>query len=73
MAYDATIQGWSNALDLRDKETQGHSMRVTELTIRLARRMNMSEDAIVNLRRGALLHDIGKMGVPDSVCSNPTR
>ncbi|MDR3689721.1 MAG: HD domain-containing phosphohydrolase [Fimbriimonas sp.] len=66
-AYDATIEGWSRALDLRDKETEGHSLRVTELTVRLARALGLSEHDIVHIRRGALLHDIGKMGIPDHV------
>jgi PAS domain S-box-containing protein len=66
-AYDATIEGWSRALDLRDKETEGHSQRVTEYTLRLAQAMNVSETALVHVRRGALLHDIGKMGVPDHI------
>jgi PAS domain S-box-containing protein/putative nucleotidyltransferase with HDIG domain len=67
LAYDATIEGWSHALDLRDKETEGHSRRVTEMTITLARAMGMSEADLVHVRRGALLHDIGKMGVPDGI------
>jgi response regulator RpfG family c-di-GMP phosphodiesterase len=64
-SYDATIQGWSQALELRDQETQGHSRRVTELTVNLAVALNYPENKLVNLRRGALLHDIGKMGIPD--------
>ena len=67
LAYDATVEGWSRALDLRDQQTEGHSLRVTEMTMRLARAMGMSEEHIVPIRRGALLHDIGKMGVPDSI------
>ena len=67
LAYDATIVGWSHALDLRDKETEGHTIRVTDKAIKLARAMGMGEDALVHLRRGGLLHDIGKMGVPDSI------
>ncbi|MHC1730444.1 MAG: GAF domain-containing protein [Bacteroidales bacterium] len=70
-AYDATIEGWSRALDLRDKETEGHTVRVTEVAIQLARDMNISEDQIVHLRRGALLHDIGKLGIPDSILLKP--
>lgn len=70
-AYDATIEGWSRALDLRDKETEGHTQRVTEMTIRLARALNVSEDDIVHIRRGALLHDIGKMGIPDHILQKP--
>jgi len=70
-AYDATIEGWSRALDLRDKETEGHCRRVTELTLRLAGRMGMDGDELTPLRRGALLHDIGKMGVPDQILLKP--
>jgi HD-GYP domain-containing protein (c-di-GMP phosphodiesterase class II)/HAMP domain-containing protein len=70
-AYDTTLEGWSRALDLRDKETEGHTERVTDLTVRLARAMGMSEDQLVHVRRGALLHDIGKMGVPDAILFKP--
>jgi PAS domain S-box-containing protein/putative nucleotidyltransferase with HDIG domain len=70
-AYDATIEGWSRALDLRDQETEGHSQRVTELTLRLAESMGFDEEALIHVRRGALLHDIGKMGVPDSILLKP--
>jgi putative nucleotidyltransferase with HDIG domain len=70
-AYDATIEGWSYALDLRDKETEGHTQRVTELTLRLARALGINGEALVHIRRGALLHDIGKMGVPDSILHKP--
>jgi PAS domain S-box-containing protein len=70
-AYDATIEGWSKALDLRDKETEGHTLRVVELTIQLARAKNLSDEDIVHIRRGALLHDIGKMGVPDQILLKP--
>ena len=66
-AYDATIEGWAKALDLKDHETEGHSRRVTELTVRLAVEMGMSGNDLVHVRRGALLHDIGKMGVPDTI------
>ncbi|MBX0328432.1 GAF domain-containing protein [Oscillochloris sp. ZM17-4] len=71
MAYDATIEGWSRALDLRDKETEGHSQRVTELTVRLARFLRVDEESLIHIRRGALLHDIGKMGVPDAILLKP--
>ncbi len=67
MAYDATIEGWSRALDLRDKETEGHTQRVTEMSQHLARSMGINEAELVNMQRGALLHDIGKMGVPDAI------
>ena len=70
-AYDATIEGWSRALDLRDKETEGHTQRVTEMTIKLARRFGFNEEEVLHIRRGALLHDIGKMGVPDNILLKP--
>ena len=66
-AYDSTLEGWAKALELRDKETQGHSVRVTRLTVRLAEAMGIQGEALVNIRRGALLHDIGKMGIPDAI------
>jgi PAS domain S-box-containing protein len=66
-AYDATIEGWSRAMDLRDHETEGHSQRVTELTLKLARAMHVNDSQLTAIRRGALLHDIGKMGIPDSI------
>ena len=71
LAYDTTLEGWSRALELRDMETEGHTQRVTELTMRLARAMGMSEDDLVHVRRGALLHDIGKMGIPDAILLKP--
>ena len=72
-AYDATIEGWSQAMDLRDKETEGHTQRVVQLTLEMARRMGISEDNLVHVRRGALLHDIGKLGVPDNVLLKPDK
>jgi putative nucleotidyltransferase with HDIG domain len=66
-AYDRTMEGWVRALDLRDRETEGHTLRVVEVTLRLARAMGVQEPEITHIRRGALLHDIGKMGVPDSI------
>jgi len=71
LTYDATLEGWSRALDLRDKGTEGHSLRVRGLTVRLARQMGFSEEELVHIGRGALLHDIGKMGVPDSILLKP--
>ncbi|HUX50508.1 MAG TPA: HD domain-containing phosphohydrolase [Spirochaetia bacterium] len=71
LAYDSTIEGWSHAMDLRDKETEGHTQRVTDLTIRLGRRLGLADPELVHLRRGALLHDIGKMGVPDNILLKP--
>jgi HD-GYP domain-containing protein (c-di-GMP phosphodiesterase class II) len=73
LAYEQTIEGWSRALDLRDKETEGHTQRVTELTVRLARRMGIAGEELTHIRRGALLHDIGKMGVPDRILLKPDR
>jgi len=70
-AYDTTLEGWSKALDLRDKETEGHSQRVTDMTIKIARKMGVSDAELVHVRRGALLHDIGKMGVPDNILLKP--
>jgi len=72
-AYDTTIEGWSRALDLRDKETEGHTQRVTELTVKLARRARMSEAELLHVKRGALLHDIGKMGIPDHILLKPDK
>ncbi|MGB8980885.1 MAG: HD domain-containing phosphohydrolase [Anaerolineales bacterium] len=66
-SYESTLEGWATALDLRDKETEGHSQRVTALTLQLARAIGMSREQLTSLRQGALLHDIGKMGVPDSI------
>ncbi len=71
MAYNATIEGWSRALDLRDKETEGHTLRVTDTTERLARLYNLPENQIKYIRWGSLLHDIGKMGVPDGILLKP--
>jgi hypothetical protein len=70
-AYEATIEGWARALDLRDKETEGHSRRVTEMTMALARTMGFGPKELEHVRRGALLHDIGKMGIPDSILLKP--
>jgi response regulator RpfG family c-di-GMP phosphodiesterase len=73
LAYNTTIEGWSRALDLRDKETEGHTQRVTEMTLRLARAMGLGEEQIAHTRRGALLHDIGKMGIPDTILHKPDK
>lgn len=67
LAYDRTIEGWAHALSLRDMETVEHSRRVTEMTLKLARGMGFEDEKLVHVRRGALLHDIGKMSIPDKV------
>ncbi len=71
LAYDATIEGWSRAMDLRDEETEGHTRRVTQMTIQLAKHLGISDDQIVHIRRGALLHDMGKLGIPDRILLKP--
>ncbi|AZI44129.1 PAS domain S-box protein [Deinococcus psychrotolerans] len=71
LAYDETIEGWARALDLRDRETEGHSRRVTEMTVALCQRLDASPEQLVHVRRGALLHDIGKMGIRDAVLLKP--
>jgi len=65
--YDLTLAAWAKVLEYRDKETEGHSRRLVELSTQLARALNRSEEEIVHLRRGALLHDIGKMAIPDEI------
>jgi HD-GYP domain-containing protein (c-di-GMP phosphodiesterase class II) len=72
LAYDRTLEGWSRALELRDFETEGHSRRVTRLTLQLASALGVSEDERVHMRRGALLHDVGKMAIPDSILLKPS-
>lgn len=71
LAYDATLEGWGRALELRDEETEGHTERVTEMTLRLARTMGMGEADLVHVRRGSFLHDIGKIGIPDRILLKP--
>jgi HD-GYP domain-containing protein (c-di-GMP phosphodiesterase class II) len=70
-AYDATLQGWSNALELREHETAGHCLRVVQLTVDLAKLQGIDSSEIIEIQRGALLHDIGKMGIPDSILLKP--
>lgn len=70
-AYDATIEGWARALELRDTETEGHSRRVTAMTLKLAGALQLGDEALVHIRRGALLHDIGKMAIPDAILMKP--
>ncbi len=71
LAYNTTIEGWSRAMDLRDKETEGHSQRVTDLTLRIAKELGVKEEELVHIRRGALLHDLGKIGIPDNILLKP--
>jgi PAS domain S-box-containing protein len=71
LAYDTTLAGWGRALELRDKETQGHTNRVVKLTVELARRMGVTGEELTHIMRGTLLHDIGKMGIPDNVLNKP--
>ena len=71
LAYDTTLAGWGRALELRDKETQGHTNRVVKLTLELAQRLGVEGEHLTHIMRGTLLHDIGKMGVPDSILHKP--
>ena len=71
LAYNATIDAWSRTLDLRDRETEGHTRRVTDLTIRFAARTGVKESDLIHLRRGATLHDIGKVAIPDHILFKP--
>jgi HD domain len=71
-AYDSTLEGWARALDLRDNETEGHTQRVAALTVRLAHAMGLRDVDLVHIRRGALLHDMGKLAVPDSIMLKPS-
>lgn len=71
LAYDTTLEGWSKALDMRDRETEGHTRRVAEMTVKIARQLGMPEEELIHIRRGALLHDIGKMGIPDNILLKP--
>jgi len=70
-AYERTIEGWVHALDLRDRETEGHTQRVTELTLKVARTLGFSDEELSHIRRGALLHDMGKMAIPDDILQKP--
>jgi PAS domain S-box-containing protein len=70
-AYQRTIEGWVRALDLRDRETEGHTQRVTDLTIKVAKILGFSDEELTHIRRGALLHDMGKMAIPDDILQKP--
>lgn len=72
-AYDATIAGWSHAMDLRDHETEGHSQRVADLTEKLAKAFGIQDEELVHIRRGALLHDMGKLAIPDRILHKPDK
>lgn len=67
VAYDKTLEGWVAALDLRHKETEGHSRRVAELAVKLAQGIGLKKSELLWVRRGALLHDVGKLGIPDEI------
>jgi PAS domain S-box-containing protein len=71
LAYDATLEGWVKILELRDHQTEGHTHRVIDMTLRLSKMIGMEDDQLQHIRRGALLHDIGKMGIPDSILLKP--
>ena len=73
LAYDKTIEGWSRAMDLRDKETEGHTQRVTQLTLKVAALFGITGEELIHIQRGALLHDMGKLGVPDAVLHKPDK
>jgi len=70
-AYEETIEGWALALEYRDQETEGHSRRVVGLTVQLAERLGIVGESLLDIRRGAILHDVGKMGIPDNILQKP--
>jgi len=71
LAYDATIEGFARALDLREGEAPGHTQQVTEMTVALARSLGIHDPDLLHIKRGALLHDVGKMGIPESILKKP--
>ncbi len=71
ISYQATIQGWAHALEIREQEKKGHSQNVVFLTEALARRVGLSEPEILDIINGAYLHDVGKMGIPDEILFKP--
>ena len=73
LAYDKTIEGWSRAMDLRDKETEGHTRRVTQLTLKVAGLFGIKGEELTHIQRGALLHDMGKLGIPDAILHKPDK
>ncbi len=70
--YDLTLEAWAKVMEYRDRETEGHSRRLAELCTRLARELGVNEEEIVQLQRGALLHDIGKLAIPDEILLKPS-
>lgn len=70
-AYEKTIEGWVRALDLRDRETEGHTQRVTEITVRVAEQLGFGDEELAHIRHGALLHDMGKIAIPDEILQKP--
>lgn len=70
-AYERTIEGWVRALDLRDRETEGHTQRVTEITLKVAKQLGYSSEELLQIHRGALLHDMGKIAIPDEILQKP--
>jgi len=72
-SYDITLEALGDALDLKDAETEGHSRRVTAFTIAIAQRMGLPKDNIRVIARGAFLHDIGKMAIPDKILTKPDK
>lgn len=73
LAYDKTIEGWSHAMDLRDKETEGHTQRVTQMSLKLAEAFGIHGEELLHIQRGALLHDMGKLGIPDAILLKPEK
>lgn len=73
LGYDQTIEGWARTLEMRDEETEGHSRRVTDLTVALAKAIGLEGESLVQIRRGAILHDIGKMAIPDDILQKPAK
>jgi len=72
MTYDITLEGWVRALDLRDQVTEGNTLHLADMTVRLARHLGIKDETLVHIRRGALLHDIGKIGIPDQILHKPS-
>lgn len=70
-SYDQTLQGWVQVMDIRHKETGTHSLRVTRMTVKLASLMGIEGDALTHIARGALMHDTGKVGIPDAILIKP--